>query len=112
MSKASPAITCSISCFRSGSSRASWTGGAIAWTRIEATSGTTELRIHLLMMAEIAIPITMGLLLEINALVISIMIAAFFVHQATAFWDVAYAERVARSLRPSSISTASWRSRS
>ena len=61
-------------------------------TRIEATSGTTESLIHLLMMAEIAIPITMGLLLEINALAISIMIAAFFVHEATAFWDVAYAE--------------------
>ena len=78
-------------------------------TRIKATSGTTESLIHLLMMAEIAIPITMGLLLEINALAISIMIAAFFVHEATAFWDVAYAERIVRSRRPSSISTASWR---
>jgi hypothetical protein len=34
----------------------------------------------------------MGLFLEINALVLAVMVATFFVHEATAFWDVAYAE--------------------
>ncbi len=37
--------------------------------------------------------------LNINALVIAIMIAAFFLHEATALWDASYAT-TARTLTP------------
>ncbi len=60
-------------------------------TKIETTSGIHESIIHLIMMTEIGIPVMLGLLLEINALVIFLMIVAFFVHEATAMWDVSYA---------------------
>lgn len=60
-------------------------------TSIETTSGTTESLIHALMMSEAGIPMMLGLLLEINAGVILLMIAAFFAHAATAIWDVSFA---------------------
>lgn len=75
-----------------------WMGaGLLDWyhhrrTRIEETAGTHESMIHALMMSEAGLPIMMGLFLEVNSLVLAIMIAGFFVHEATAFWDVAYAE--------------------
>jgi hypothetical protein len=61
-------------------------------TRIEKTAGTHESMIHTFMMAETSIPVMMGLFLDVNALVLAMMITAFFVHEATALWDVAYAE--------------------
>ena len=61
-------------------------------THIETTTGTHESMIHSLMMSEAGLPMMMGLFLDVNALVLALMIAAFFVHEATAFWDVAYAE--------------------
>lgn len=63
-------------------------------TDIEHTAGTHESMIHALMMAEIGPPLLMGLFLEIDASVLLAMIGTFFVHEATAFWDVAYAETV------------------
>jgi hypothetical protein len=60
-------------------------------TKISSTSGTTEGFIHSLMMAEVGAPIVAGLLLEVNAGLIALMIAAFFIHEATAFWDVSFA---------------------
>ena len=75
-----------------------WIGaGLLDWqrhrqTKIEETAGTHESLIHALMMAELGLPILMGLFLEINALVLAVMVATFFVREATAFWDVAYAE--------------------
>lgn len=60
-------------------------------TKIETTAGTQESAIHSLMMMEVGLPIVGGLLLEINAGVIALMIAAYLVHQATAMWDVAFA---------------------
>ena len=60
-------------------------------TKIETTSGTLESAIHALMMTEAGIPMLLGLVLEINAGVILLMIAAFFAHAGTAIWDVAYA---------------------
>src|SRR5438046_6993470 len=59
--------------------------------RIETTAGPKESLIHLLMFAELAIPITAAMALEINALVILVMIVFLFVHEATALWDVHYA---------------------
>lgn len=60
-------------------------------TKIETTSGTLESVIHALMMAEAGLPLLLGLLLEINAGVMLLMVAAFFTHAATAFWDVSFA---------------------
>jgi hypothetical protein len=60
-------------------------------TKIEITSGIHESVIHLIMMTEVGVPVVLGLLLDINALVILLMIIAFFIHEATAFWDVSYA---------------------
>jgi hypothetical protein len=60
-------------------------------TRIETTSGLEESLIHSLMMTEIGIPILLGLLFEINAGLIALMIAAYLAHEATAMWDVSVA---------------------
>jgi hypothetical protein len=75
-----------------------WMGsGLLDWwwhrkTKIQETAGTHESMIHTLMMTEAGIPVMMGLFLEVNALVLLTAIAAVLVHEATAFWDVAYAE--------------------
>ncbi|MGZ6303198.1 MAG: hypothetical protein ACXWPG_13730 [Ktedonobacteraceae bacterium] len=58
-------------------------------TKIEETAGTHVSLIHLLMMSEVGFPIMVGL--EVNALALALMIGAFFAHEATAYWDVAYA---------------------
>lgn len=74
-----------------------WMGaGLFDWywhkqTDIEHTAGIKESLIHMLMFTEVGAPILMGLLLEINAGVLSAMLGALAVHEATAFWDVSYA---------------------
>ena len=62
-------------------------------SRIETTAGTKESLIHLLLLGEAAVPALLGLFLEINPLLLSTMIALFFVHEATVMWDVDYAIR-------------------
>ena len=75
-----------------------WLGAGLAdyifhrRTRIAHTSGAHESIIHLLMMTETGIPLLMGLFLDVNALVLAIMGAFFVTHEATAYWDVNYAE--------------------
>ena len=61
-------------------------------TNIEATAGAKESAIHALMMAEAGVPATLGLFFEINAGLLSVTLGAFALHQATAVWDVAYAD--------------------
>jgi hypothetical protein len=74
-----------------------WMGaGLLDWyhhrrTKIEETAGTHESLIHALMMGEIGFPIMVGLFIDVNARVLALMIVGFFVHEATAYWDVAYA---------------------
>src|SRR3954471_3531124 len=63
---------------------------------IELTSGYKESLIHLLMFAEVAVPVLAAIFLEINALVISTMIAGFIAHQLTALWDVTFATNTRR----------------
>ncbi|QGZ42971.1 diguanylate cyclase [Pseudoduganella flava] len=58
---------------------------------IEHTSGPKESAIHLLMLVEMGAPVLAALFLDVNALVLAFMIACFFVHEATALWDVSYA---------------------
>lgn len=60
---------------------------------IDIKSGPKESLIHLLMYAEVAVPLLACLFLEINALIILLMILAFLAHEATALWDVSYATR-------------------
>jgi len=47
----------------------------------------------------VGVPVTMGLFLEVNPLVLVTMWINFAVHYATAFWDVAYASP-RRQVRP------------
>ena len=58
---------------------------------IEHTAGPKESLLHLLMFAEIAVPLLMCLFFEVNALVFAVMIIGFVAHEATALWDVSYA---------------------
>jgi len=60
-------------------------------SHIERTTGAKESLIHLLMFAEVGLPLLGGICLQINATVIALMLVAFFVHEATALWDVSYA---------------------
>lgn len=60
-------------------------------TDIAHTGGPKESLMHVLMLAEAGIPVLAGLFLEVNALLIAVMILAFFAHEATALWDVSYA---------------------
>ncbi|TPI45053.1 diguanylate cyclase [Mesorhizobium sp. B2-9-1] len=68
-------------------------------SHIESTTGAKESLIHLLMFAEVGIPLLAAMFLEVNALVIAVMIVTFFVHEATAIWDVRYAT-TARTVSP------------
>jgi hypothetical protein len=68
-------------------------------SHIESTTGAKESLIHLLMFVEVGIPLLVAMFLEINALIIALMIVMFFVHEATAMWDVSYAT-TARNVTP------------
>jgi len=68
-------------------------------SHIEATTGAKESLLHLLMFAEIGLPLLAAMFLDINGLIIAFMIVMFFVHEATALWDVSYAT-TARTVTP------------
>ncbi|TPM22175.1 diguanylate cyclase [Mesorhizobium sp. B2-3-6] len=68
-------------------------------SHIESTTGAKESLIHLLMFAEVGIPLLAAMFVDVNALIILIMIVTFFVHEATAMWDVSYAT-TARTVTP------------
>jgi len=68
-------------------------------SRIERTTGAKETLIHLLMLAEIGLPLVAAIFLQVNAAIFALMIVAFFVHEATALWDVGYAV-TAREVTP------------
>ncbi|GHF07535.1 MULTISPECIES: diguanylate cyclase [Streptomyces] len=68
-------------------------------THIEETTGVRESAVHLLMMAEAGLPLTVGLVAKINPLVLSLMGGAALAHGATALWDVTLATRE-REVRP------------
>lgn len=59
-------------------------------TRIEQTSGPTESVFHLLGLAEMGLAVLCALILEINALAIAVMLAAFMLHALTVWLDVRY----------------------
>ena len=62
-------------------------------SNIAETSGWKESALHVLMLVEAGTPVLLGLFLEINALVIAIMIAAFLLHEVTSLCDLAFAWR-------------------
>lgn len=68
-------------------------------SHIKETTGAKESLIHLLMFAEVGVPLLAAMFLEINALIIAVMIAAFLIHEGTAMWDVSYAT-TARTVSP------------
>ena len=68
-------------------------------SHIETTTGAKESLLHLLMFAEIGLPLLAAMFLDINGLIIAFMILMFFVHEATALWDVSYAT-TARTVTP------------
>ncbi|MEM5499287.1 diguanylate cyclase [Paraglaciecola mesophila] len=70
--------------------------GVVDWfchrrSNIAKTSGAKESFIHLLMFAEVGIPLILVLLFEVNGLIIAISILLFILHELTALWDVSYA---------------------
>src|SRR6266566_982205 len=69
-------------------------------TRIERTSGVRESGVHALMMAEVAVPVTLTLLCEVNPLLLAVAAAALGAHEATAIWDVRAAVDGGREVRP------------
>jgi hypothetical protein len=79
-----------------------WLGAGFAdWcchraSHIESTTGAKESLIHLLMFLEVGAPLLAGVFLEINAGTIVLMAAMFFLHEATALWDVRYATTARR----------------
>jgi hypothetical protein len=66
---------------------------------IETTTGAKESMLHLLMFAELGLPLLAAIFLQVNAGIIAFMIVAFFIHEATALWDVSYAA-TAREITP------------
>ncbi len=68
-------------------------------SHIETTTGAKESILHLLMFAEIGLPLLAAIFLEVNTGIIALMIVAFFIHEATALWDVSYAV-TARDVTP------------
>lgn len=70
--------------------------GFIDWcchraTKVESTSGVKESLIHSLMGIQLGVPILLGLLFEVNVLVLLICVVTWLLHEAAAHWDVHYA---------------------
>lgn len=76
-----------------------WLGAGLAdwWchrrTHIEDNAGTRESLMHLAMQAEAGVPLMLGMLFEANAGVLVASAGAIALHEATALWDVSYAEK-------------------
>jgi hypothetical protein len=61
-------------------------------TSIERTSGPPESALHLLLYLLIAVPIVLGLFLEIDALLLGLMAACVLAHTAVSLWDTSVAQ--------------------
>jgi hypothetical protein len=69
-------------------------------TKIEQAGGLRESLLHSLMMGEIAVPVTLVLLCEVNPPLLALCLAAGLGHEATAMWDVRVATDAGREVRP------------
>jgi hypothetical protein len=61
-------------------------------TKIEETSGTHESMTHAIMMTSVGVPLLAALLFDINALVLTMMMTGYVVHEGVTYWDVNYAK--------------------
>ena len=59
---------------------------------IERTSGPTESALHLLLFGQIAVPASLALFFEINALLLTLMAAGVAAHMFTSWWDTRFAQ--------------------
>lgn len=71
--------------------------GAADWlchrrTRIERTSGPKESALHLLLYAQITLPVMLALFLEITAAMLLIMAAGVAAHMLTSWWDTSFSQ--------------------
>lgn len=64
-------------------------------SHIEATSGARESVLHLLLLVEMGLPLLAVIYLEVNALILGLLLAAFVAHELTTYVDL----RVATSSR-------------
>lgn len=60
--------------------------------RIEHTTGLHESRLHLLLIAELAVGVAAALLLQVTAATLLIMLASCLAHEATVWRDIAWAD--------------------
>ncbi|HUQ12620.1 MAG TPA: hypothetical protein VM146_20100 [Steroidobacteraceae bacterium] len=86
--------------------------GAADWlchrrTEIERTSGATESVWHMVLHAEIAVPLLLGLWLEINAGLLLFMAACVLAHMLTSLSDSRYAQPL-RYISPIEQMVHSW----
>ncbi len=65
-------------------------------THIERTSGVAESLLHVLQFVEVGVPLLAVLFLEVNAAVLLATLIGLVLHQATAVWDVRYANTTRR----------------
>jgi hypothetical protein len=77
-------------------------------SRIQDTAGPKESLIHLVMMAEVGVPVWLGLLCEINPGLVVVMAAAATVHNATSVLDQRTAVTAGRDLTPVEMSIHSY----
>jgi hypothetical protein len=75
--------------------------GFIDWcchraTHVESTSGIKESLIHSLMGVQLAVPILLCLMFEINVLILLICVLMWLLHEIVAHWDVRYATPLRR----------------
>lgn len=61
-------------------------------SRVEHTSGPRESALHVLLYLLIAVPIVPALYLEINATLLTFMVACVLAHMAVSFWDTSFAQ--------------------
>ena len=61
-------------------------------THIERTSGLKESLLHSLMLLEMGVPVVLCLYFDVTPLIVALMILFFFIHEATALWDIAVAQ--------------------
>ena len=61
-------------------------------TNIEETTGIKESLMHVVMGIQIAIPIVLCLLFQVNVLILLIGFTAWILHEIVAHWDVRYSE--------------------
>jgi len=60
-------------------------------TRIEATAGVRESVLHMVMLAEMGLAVLAVLVLEVNAGVLALCVAAFAAHELTVYADLTWA---------------------